>query len=128
MCDQSYILRLHRPYQVMGYGNDEYRYSTDRCVQAAKTILRDFHAAWLEYPFLLSFWLTPSFAYVAGVVTFIHVCYSTDHRKRQSDRNLILQTKYVLRNAENVSAVARNSLRILDGLLTAEKGGESFTE
>lgn len=55
MCDQSYILRLHRPYQVMGYGNDEYRYSADRCVQAAKTILLDFHAAWLECPFLLNF-------------------------------------------------------------------------
>ncbi|RSH91597.1 hypothetical protein EHS25_008966 [Saitozyma podzolica] len=70
MCDQSYILRLHRPYQVMGYGNDEYRYSADRCVQAAKAILLDFHAAWLECPFLLNFWLVPSFVCVAGVVTF----------------------------------------------------------
>lgn len=55
MCDQSYILRLHRPYQVMGYGNDEYRYSADRCVQAAKAILLDFHTAWLECPFLINF-------------------------------------------------------------------------
>ncbi|GFZ48381.1 hypothetical protein JCM24511_06129 [Saitozyma sp. JCM 24511] len=83
MCDQSHILRLHRPYQVMGYENDKYRYSTERCIQAAKAILLDFHAAWIECPSLLYF--------------FIHMCYGLDSHKRQSDRNLILQTIYVLR-------------------------------
>lgn len=68
-----------------------------------------------------------------GSIAVINLSYSTDHLKRQSDRNLILQTIYILRrvhvreqdlrssDAQNVSAVARNSVRILNGLLAAEK-------
>ncbi|WRT70065.1 uncharacterized protein IL334_007059 [Kwoniella shivajii] len=113
------LLRLHRPYLVLGYQDPKYRQSTEQCVRSARTLLTLYETARITAPTLVNYWLVLFYAFAAAVVIFIQLCHS-DREGREECKILLFRAMDLFRAVREVSAAARNAVVILESLLTAE--------
>ncbi|KAK4057475.1 hypothetical protein OIO90_001544 [Microbotryomycetes sp. JL221] len=113
---ETRLLRLHRPYLTRGFKDSKYAPSRDRCVHSARHILSLLAVAGQRCPELLRFWVVIFYCFAAAIVTFVDLT----RNPSEDTRELLRQTLILLKLAENVSAAARNAIRLLEGLLSAE--------
>ncbi|KAM0786827.1 hypothetical protein ACM66B_002256 [Microbotryomycetes sp. NB124-2] len=113
---ETRLLRLHRPYLTRGFKDAKFAPSKDRCVHSARNILTLLGVAGRRCPELLRFWIVIFYCFAAAIVTFVDLT----REPTEATRNLLTETLILLKTAENVSAAARNAIRLLEGLLGAE--------
>lgn len=115
-------LRLHRPYLFRGYKEQKYAKSRDQCVESARAILNLLKSESEQSGILLKWWIVLFYGFAAAVVLFIDLC----HHKSGNGPNLahrrteLMEALQLFKTTEHVSAVSRNAIALLEGIITAE--------
>ncbi|KAJ7109829.1 fungal-specific transcription factor domain-containing protein [Mycena epipterygia] len=117
-------LRLHRPFLFRGYKDRKYVDSRIQCVNSATAILDYLKSDDEQSALLLKWWIVLFYGFAAAVVLFIDLCHQkADDRPDLEIRRVQLREALDLfKTAEHVSAVSRNAIALLEGLLTVEPG------
>ncbi|KAJ7116836.1 fungal-specific transcription factor domain-containing protein [Mycena crocata] len=120
-------LRLHRPFLFRGYyGSDRSRYVDSRiqCVNSATAILDYLKSDDEQSALLLRWWIVLFYGFAAAVVLFIDLCHqkADDRPDLETRRVQLREALDLFKTAEHVSAVSRNAIALLEGLLTVEPG------
>ncbi|KAJ7921327.1 fungal-specific transcription factor domain-containing protein [Mycena leptocephala] len=115
-------LRLHRPFLFRGYKDSKYVESRIQCVNSATAILDYLKSDDEQSALLLKWWLVLFYGFAAAIVLFIDLCHQkADDRPDLEIRRVQLREALDLfKTAEHVSAVSRNAIALLEGLLTVE--------
>ncbi|KAJ7269352.1 fungal-specific transcription factor domain-containing protein [Mycena haematopus] len=117
-------LRLHRPFLFRGYRDRKYADSRTQCVNSATAILDYLKSDNEQSALLLKWWLVLFYGFAAAVVLFIDLCHQKADDQPDLDirRNQLREALDLFKTAEHVSAVSRNAIALLEGLLTVEPG------
>ncbi|KAJ7687368.1 hypothetical protein B0H17DRAFT_1069983 [Mycena rosella] len=120
-------LRLHRPFLFRGYKERKYVDSRIQCVSSATAILDYLKADTEQSALLLKLWLVLFYGFAAAVVLFIDLCHqkADDQPDLEIRRVQLREALDLFKAAEHVSAVSRNAIALLEGLLTVEPGMSS---
>jgi hypothetical protein len=115
------ILRLHRPYLAKGL-QDRNNISRKRCVEAAFSILALFRHARNHAPILLRVWINIYYVFSGALVLFLDLCYDndTDAKAAEEKRMALKEMLEICNQARHLSAAAKNTYNLLQGLLEAE--------
>jgi hypothetical protein len=115
------ILRLHRPYLARGL-LDRNNTSRRRCVEAALNILALFRHAKNHAPILLRVWINIYYVFSGALVLFLDLCYDNDTDAKAADekRRAVQEMLEICSEARHLSAAAKNTYNLLQGLLEAE--------
>lgn len=118
---QNRILRLHRPYLAKGL-LDRNNTSRKRCVEAALNILALFRHAKNHAPILLRVWINIYYVFSGALVLFLDLCYDndTDAKAAEEKRRSVREMLEICSEARHLSAAAKNTHNLLQGLLEAE--------
>ncbi|KAJ6601447.1 fungal-specific transcription factor domain-containing protein [Mycena vulgaris] len=117
-------LRLHRPFLFRGYKERKYVDSRIQCVNSATAILDYLKSDNEQSALLLKWWLVLFYGFAAAVVLFIDLCHqkADDQPDLEMRRVQLREALDLFKTAEHVSAVSRNAIALLEGLLTVEPG------
>ncbi|KAJ7431745.1 hypothetical protein B0H11DRAFT_1966449 [Mycena galericulata] len=117
-------LRLHRPFLFRGYKDRKYVDSRIQCVKSATAILDYLKSDDEQSALLLKWWLVLFYGFAAAVVLFIDLCHqkADDRPDLETRRVQLREALDLFKTAEHVSAVSRNAIALLEGLLTVEPG------
>ncbi|KAJ7492254.1 fungal-specific transcription factor domain-containing protein [Mycena latifolia] len=117
-------LRLHRPFLFRGYKERKYVDSRIQCVSSATAILDYLKSDNEQSALLLKWWLVLFYGFAAAVVLFIDLCHqkADDQPDLEIRRVQLREALDLFKTAEHVSAVSRNAIALLEGLLTVEPG------
>ncbi|KAF7347512.1 Nucleus protein [Mycena venus] len=120
-------LRLHRPFLFRGYKDRKYVDSRIQCVNSAIAILDYLKSDNEQSALLLKWWLVLFYGFAAAVVLFIDLCHQkADDRPDLEIRRIQLREALdMFKAAEHVTAVSRNAIALLEGLLNVEPGMSS---
>ncbi|KAJ7665424.1 hypothetical protein DFH06DRAFT_1390944 [Mycena polygramma] len=112
-------LRLHRPFLFRGYKDRKYVDSRIQCVNAATAILDYLKSDDEQSALLLKWWLVLFYGFAAAVVLFIDLCHqkADDQPDLETRRAQLREALDMFKTAEHVSAVSRNAIALLEGLL-----------
>lgn len=118
------LLRLHRPYLARGLA-DRNNLSRKRCVDSAFAILAILRHAKSHAPVLLKVWINIYYVFSGALVLFLDMCYddtSSGAASKEADekRNAIREILAICATARHLSAAAKNTQSLLQGLLDAE--------
>ncbi|KAF8215783.1 fungal-specific transcription factor domain-containing protein [Mycena galopus ATCC 62051] len=117
-------LRLHRPFLFRGYKDPKYVESRIQCVNSATAILDYLKSDSEQSALLFKWWLVLFYGFAAAVVLFIDLCHQkADDRPDLDVRRIQLREAIDLFKTsefKHVSAVSRNAIALLEGLLAAE--------
>jgi hypothetical protein len=114
-------LRLHRPYLFRGYKDPKFAKSRVQCVESARTIVNLLKSDDEQSAILLKWWIVLFYGFAAAVVLFIDLCHHKSDGADLALRRAELQEALALfKTAEHVSAVSRNAIALLEGLVGAE--------
>lgn len=117
------ILRLHRPYLAKGL-QDRNSISRKRCVEAAFSILALFRQARSHAPIILRVWINIYYVFSGALVLFLDLCYDSEADAQGADekRRAVKELLDICSEARHLSAAAKNTHTLLQGLLEAETG------
>jgi hypothetical protein len=118
---QNRILRLHRPFLAKGL-MDRNNMSRKRCVEAALMILALFRHARVNAPLLLRVWINIYYVFSGALVLFLDLCYDNDADAESAEekRRAVREMLEICSEASHLSAAAKNTHNLLQGLLEAE--------
>ncbi|KAJ7610886.1 fungal-specific transcription factor domain-containing protein [Roridomyces roridus] len=102
-------LRLHRPYLFRGYKDRKYIDSRVQCVKSATAILNYLKSDG-ESTILLKWWVTLFYGFAAA----------EGQPDLETRRVQLREALDLFKTAEHISAVSRNAIALLDGLLAVE--------
>ncbi|KAJ6520200.1 fungal-specific transcription factor domain-containing protein [Mycena sanguinolenta] len=120
-------LRLHRPFLFRGYKDRKYADSRMQCVNSAIAILDYLKSDSQQSSLLLKWWLVLFYGFAAAVVLFIDLCHQKADDRPDLDirRRQLREALDLFKTSEHVSAVSRNAIALLEGLLAVEPGMSS---
>lgn len=115
------LLRLHRPFLARGL-MDKNNISRKRCVDCAYKILAFMRHAKNHAPLLLKVWINIYYAFAGALVLFLDLCYDEggDSQAAKKKRLAIREMLEICDTARHLSAAAKNTYSLLQGLLQAE--------
>ncbi|KAJ6614995.1 hypothetical protein B0H10DRAFT_2042843 [Mycena sp. CBHHK59/15] len=115
-------LRLHRPFLFRGYKDRKFVDSRMQCVKSAEAILDYLKSDDEQSAILLKWWVVLFYGFAAAVVLFIDLCHqkADDRPDLEIRRVQLRQALDLFKTAEHVSAVSRNAIVLLEGLLNVE--------
>ncbi|CAE7065187.1 unnamed protein product [Rhizoctonia solani] len=118
-------IRLHRRYMLRGYAVLEYRGSTEKCIDAAKSILHTYQEAQsIDFPGI-TWWVVCMHSFAAAVVLLIDQFYARTAvggeipapAEMEMRRRQIFQAISLLHVTGNVNCLAQRAARVLSILV-----------